>query len=401
MLVRTRLLIVTVLTCTAGRVLAQGQAQVPPAPAPAPAGLTETINVTATESQAINDALHVLMSSDDRFVATTVADNITRLANAMAASGHPYQIGPLTDQERTIIDLDTLLAGRSGSEGPIRLQPRRPDSTPGLRVYVLTRSALILLFADIASGGAVQVPLIQEAKMIVVGRLFEDLNAQQQAVIPGREIQAGVLRGFEQGDVRGVITAQVVDIADAMAASGRAYDLVPDHQRKAFDRRVKLGEGDVFAKVRQPEKGMVNVRDRDAIYATSVAHFVWFFLRFLLEDQPPTEWTAGARGAAIGGKILNHLGAQLQIDAIEAVIAAVDAAGSIGSKAITLGDFRARGPGLAFVKDAPGLSQFPSALGPDYCVLVISPKEAEISPELTAWLEKRAKDLRAQNGLTR
>ena len=387
---RAWIALVAVLSAASTGTEGQTQAQTPPVSP----GVTETVTVSAREAKIIADAIHALKGSGDPFIATTVADNILKLADAMEASSRIYQIGPLTEQEQTVIDLGSYLQKHAVAGGPIRLQGRRPDSTEGSRVYTFTRSSLITLFADIAATGFIQVRTTHETKIIVVTRMIEDLN-EQQGLIPEREILSGILRGFKDEDKRGVITDRVLDIAEALAASAVVYPFVPNDQQKVFRSRAQMGDGDVFEKVPQLREGMVNLSYGGAIYTASVEHFVWFFIRFLLEDQRHSDWNVKG-GIDLGGKILDYLTAQLQVDALNTVGKALDAAGTTGSNGIPLGDFRVRGPIVDVVKRAPGVVQRPSTLGSDYCVLVVPPEQAQKLPKLRRWLEERTWDLRAK-----
>src|SRR5205085_2367220 len=100
--------------------------------------------------------------------------------------------------------------------------------------------------------------------------------------------------------------------------SGRIYDLVAERDLTAFRRRALMTE-DVFEKVAQPQDGMVNVRVDDVAYAATVEHFGWFFFRFLLEDQKRGDFDFGGGGVALGGRLLDFLVVQLQLETVDAI----------------------------------------------------------------------------------
>ena len=389
--------VITFVLVLAAFAQAGGQNQTQTQRPPPPQTITETVTVSAREATIIANAVNMLRSSRDPLVAKTVADNIVKLTEAMAASGRVQQIGPLSEQERAVVKLDTLLAKHMVAGGPIRLQVRGPESIEGGPVYTLTRSSFISLCADIGSTGFVEFRVIQEIKMIVLARMIADLNEQQHELIPEREILEGVLLGFKDQDPKGLIIGRVLNIADAMAVTGGVYDLVPADQQQAFADLGHMDRG-VFEAVPQDRTGMANVRYRGQIFTTSVNHFVWFFIRFLLAEQGQGDWNTLARRKHLGGQLLDYLTLQLQAATVDAALSAIDKAGPAGPSGIVLGDFFARGPGLNAVRKAPGLSQQASPLGSDYRVLVISPKEAQKLPELRKWLEKAAKDLKNKIG---
>ena len=380
------IVITSLLTATSVGAQTQGQTQTPPPPpppqTPIQTGANFTVTVSAAEMDAIDHAVHELRDNPGGFIATTVADNILNLANAMVASGRTYEIGPLTPPELIVIDFDALLKKHAVDGGPIRLQLRQWNSTPGTVSYTFTRSSFIAFVADLAHVGIMRVRVVEQLKIIVVGRMIEDLNRQMQFFTPEREILTGILKGFQEMDKRGVISSRVLGIADGLAAGGIVYEFVPNDEQKAFDHLTQMEEGGAFAPALKAQAGKVNVRYGGAIYSASVEHCVFFFIRFTLDDID------------LGGKILDYLTWQLQLDVMNAVTAALNAAGNAGPDGIPLGDFYTRGPGLDVVKRAPGILQMPSALGPDYCVLVVSPKEALKRPELQKWLAARAQDLR-------
>jgi hypothetical protein len=292
-----------------------GQTQV------APPRTTETITVTARESTIIAKALNTLHSSHDPLVATTVADKMVALSTAMAASGRLYLIGPLTAPEQRVVSLTEDLTKRSVEGGPIRIQVRGPESQPTGLVYTLTRSSFISFCADVASIDFIEIRTVQENKMIVAARMVLDLNGQlvnalANPFIAEREILAGVLQGFENRDRKGVIIGRVVDIADAIAATGVAYDLVPPQQAAEFHDIGHMDVG-IFKVALTPQAGMVNVRYDGQTYTTSGDHFVWFFLRFLLAENH-SDANTRARHLRLGGQLLDYLVVQLQTDAFKA-----------------------------------------------------------------------------------
>ena len=379
-----------VLLFAAGVSAGQVQTQTPP-----PQRLTETVTVTAREAEIIATAVNMLRSSRDPLVAKTVADNILALSSAMVASGRVHQIGPISEQEQSVVDLPSALLRHQVAEGPIQLQVRGPESTIGGPIYTFTRSSFISLCADLASTHLLQVRVIQEIKMIVVARMIADLNEQQHELIPEREILKGVLLGFKNQDRKGVIIDRVLDIADAMAKRGDVYDLVPTSQQDAF-RDLGHMERGVFEVVAAATAGQINVRYGAALYTTSVNHFVWFFIRFLLADQSRGDWNTRARRTRLGGQLLDYATVQLQVHALEAAIGALDAAGPPSPTGLSLGDVFARDPGLSAITRAPGVSQQPSARGPDFRTLWVSPKQAQKLPDLRRWLDEHARDLREQ-----
>jgi hypothetical protein len=362
-------------------------------PPPAPITVTETIVVTARETMLIANAVRALKLSKDPFLETTVADNIVKLSDAIAADGRIYQIGPLTLQEQRVIDLDEALKRHADADGPIRLQARRQDSTPGPLVYRLTRSSFITLCSDIASSGAVRMTQTHDIKMIVVARIIRDLNAQI-ALIPEREIITGILRGFRDGDRRGTITGRVLGVADSLAASPRTFEFVPARLLEAFRRRTTM-TADVFDPADVRLSNMVNVRFDDRLYVASVDHFVWFFLRFLLEDQR-RDAPDNDHGVEFGGKLLDHLIAQLQAEVLDGVRAALAAPGVAGPQGTTLGDYRMTESVMLIMKNAPGVSRRPSAQGREYGSLFVTPGDAGKLPKLRVWLDRQSAAVQAR-----
>ncbi len=373
----------SVLFVLAATVGLSAQTQTPP-----PIRIRETVTVSARDAKTITDAINHLRGSRDPLVAQTVADNIVKLTDAMAASGRVNEIGPLTDDERGVIDIRAFMEKYSFPGGPIFVRPRNPDSTSGPRLYNFTQSAFIAMCADMASSPLVQVRMVQENKMIVVARMIADLNDQQAEVISERAVLEGVLLGFKNQDLKGVIIGRVQGIADALAVNAdqnAAYDLVTLEQHGAF-RDLGHMERGVFEVVPQPRIRAVNVVYDAKIYATTVNHFVWFFIRFLLADQDALDEGIRARRIQLGSQLLDHLSDQLQTRVIQSVLSTLETPATVGPHGWVLGDFYARGPGLSALEHAPGLSQQDSARGPDYRTLVVSPKQARNLPELRQWL---------------
>ena len=86
--------------------------------------------------------------------------------------------------------------------------------------------------------------------------------------------------------------------------------------------------------------------------------------------------------------MLDNLTEQLQARVIQSVLTRLAEPRTPAKNGLVLGDFVARGPGLAALKGAPGLSQQDSARGPDYRTLVVSAKQMQNLPELRRWLER-------------
>jgi hypothetical protein len=274
--------------------------------------------------------------------------------------------------------------------GPIFVRPRNADSSPGPRLFTFTQPAFIAMCADMASNPLVQYREIQENEMIVVARMIADLNEQQGQVISDRSTLEGVLLGFKNQDTKGVIIGRVEGIADALAVNAdqnAPYDLVsPDHQ-DAF-RKLAHMESDVFEAVAKPRINRVNIAYDGKVYATTVDHFVWFFLRFLLADGDASDPGIRARRTKLGSDMLDHLTDQLQARVIESVLTTIGETGPVAANGLVLGDFSSRGPGLEALKKAPGLSQEASRRGADYKTLAISPKDTRRLPELREWLTR-------------
>lgn len=357
-----------------------------------PQTVIEVITVSAREAEVITRAVNTLRSSRDPLVAQTVADNILRLSDAMAASGRVHEIGPLTEQELTVVALPEFLTRHAVPGGPIRLQVRATPATVTGPVYTLSRASFIALCADIASTGFLQMRVTQEIKMIVVARMIADLNEQQHELIPEREILVGLLKGFEAQDRRGVIIGRVLGIADAMAESGAEYALVPPAEMAAFRELGHMEKG-VFEPV-TGRKGVIRVRYNEQVLETSVNHFVWFFIRFLLADQSQGDWNTRARRTHLGSQLLDYLTLQLQVNALDTAVAALDVAGAASADGLHVVSVYARGPGPEAVKRAPGASLRPSARGGDYVDLVIAPKQSRNRADVRAWLMTRAAELR-------
>lgn len=359
------------------------QTQTPP-----PVRITETVVVSARDAKTIADALDHLRSSRDPLVAKTVADNLVKLTDAMAASGRVNEIGPLTGDEQEVIQVRDLMEKYSFPGGPIFVRPRNPDSSPGPRLFNFTRPAFIAMCADMASNPLLQFREIQENKMIVVARMIADLNEQQDQVISERSTLEGLLLGFKNQDVKGVIIGRVQGIADALAVNAdqnAAYDLVPPEKAEAF-RKLTHMESDVFEAVAQPRIRHVNVAYDGKIFATTVDHFVWFFLRFLLADADTNDPGVRERRTQLGSDLLDHLTDQLQARVIESVLSTISSPGVQQAGGFVLGDFSASGPGLEALKSAPGLDEEDSRRGPEYKTLRILPKNMRRLPELREWL---------------
>ena len=361
------------------------QTQTPP-----PIRIKETVVVSARDARVIADALNQLRKSKDPLVADTVANNIVQLTEAMAQSGRVHEVGPLSGDEQGVIDLRESMEKYSFPGGPIFVRPRNIDSTAGPRLYTFTRSAFIAMCADMASSPLVQQRVIQENKMIVVARMIADLNEQQDELISDRQVLEGALAGFKNQDVKGVIIGRVQGIADALAVNAdgnKPYDLVTPAQQDAF-RQIGHMDTGVFQVVPKPRINAVNVAYDGKVYATTVNHFVWFFIRFLLADQDALDPGIRARRTQLGSHLLDNLTEQLQSRVLESVLTSIKDAASAGAKGLVLGDFYARGPGLDALKKAPGLSQEDSARGADYRTLVVSQKQMRNLPELREWLAR-------------
>lgn len=357
------------------------QTQTPP-----PIRTKETVVVSARDAKIINDAINELRDSRDPLVADMVADNIVKLTEAMAASGRVNEIGPLTEDEQGVIRVRELMEKYSFPGGSIFIRPRNADSSPGPRLFTFTQSSFIAMCADMASSPLVQLRAIQENKMIVVARMIADINEQQKDVISEREVLEGALEGFRNQDPQGVIIDRVEGIADALAVNAdqnAPYDLVAADQQEAFEKLTRM-DHDVFKLVERPRSRAVNVRYDSKIYSTTANHFVWFFIRFLLADQDALDEGIRVRRIRLGGELLDNLTAQLQIRVMQSVLDSLSEPGVNASKALVLGDFFARGPGLDSLKKAPGLSLRESARGDDFRTLVVSGKKL---PELESWLQ--------------
>lgn len=369
-------------------VAVSAQSQTPP-----PVRITETVVVSAKDAKTISDALDSLRNSRDPLVAKTVADNLVKLTEAMAVSGRVNEIGPLSGDEQAVIQIRALMEKYSFPGGPIFVRPRNADSSAGPRLFTFTRPAFIAMCADMASNPLVQFRDVQENKMIVVARMIADLNEQnldeqQDQVISERATLAGVLLGFKNQDVKGVIIRRVQGIADALAVNAdqnAPYDLVEPGHANAF-RTLTHMDHDVFEAVAKPRIHRVNVVYEGKIYATTVDHFVWFFLRFLLADGD-TDPGILARRTQLGSDLLDHLTDQLQARVIESVMTTIAQPPTRGTEGLALGDFSAFGPGLEALKGAPGLSQQKSLRGEDFKTLVIPAKDMKRLPELREWLK--------------
>lgn len=350
--------------------------------------ITETVTVSARDAKIITDSITELRRSRDPLVAQTVADNILRLTDAMAASRRVHEVGPLSDDEQGVVHVREVMEKYSFPGGPIMLRPRNLDSSPGSRRFEFTPAAFIAMCADMASNPLVQLRVLQETKMIVVARMIVDLSNQQDELISERKILEGVLAGFKNQDVKGVIIERVLGIADALAVNAdhnAPYDLVTSSQENDFRTIGHMNRG-VFEVVPSPRIDMVNVAYDGKIYATTVNHFVWFFIRFLLADEDAIDPGIRARRTLLGSHLLDYLSVQLEVRVLQSVLTSLDAAGPAGERGVLLGDFIARGPGLAAVKKAPGVSQQASARGADYRTLVVSPTQMRNLPRLKAWL---------------
>ncbi len=360
-----------------------GQTQTPP-----PIRITETVVVSARDARTISDAVESLRKSRDPLVAQMVADHIVKLTDAMAESGRVNEIGPLTTDEASVVAIREMMEKYSFPGGAIHVRPRNADSTPGSRLFHFTRSSFIAMCADMASNPLLQMRVIQENKMIVVARMVADLNEQQDKVISERAVLEGALAGFRNQDVKGVIIDRAQGIADALAVNAdqnAPYELVRQSQQKDF-REIGHIERGVFEVVTKPRIRAVNVAYDGKIYAATVDHFVWFFIRFLLADQDAIDPGIRARRTSLGGHLLDNLTEQLQARVIQSVLTTLDEPHTAGPAGLVLGDFSARGPGLAAIKKAPGLSQQDSARGADYKTLVVSAKQMRNLPELKHWL---------------
>jgi hypothetical protein len=359
--------------------------QTPPVPT-----VNETVVVSAREAGLIADAVRMLKRSEDRFLSTTVADHVEALANALAIAGRTFQLGPLTASERRVIDLGRLLRAHTAEDGPIRLTVRG-DGDEAL--YRLTRSSFMAFVADLAEGDLLRVRIIQQTKMLVTGRLIQDLNAQAGAVIPEREIVAGIIRGLAAADARGVIAPRVMDVSADLAESGQTYDFVPKARLADFSRWTSMSEGDLFTPVPALVDGAINVTHGGRLYSTTIEHFAAFFVRFLFADPRLADWSRQGKGVELGGKILDYLVAQLQADALTGVRKVIDGAGAIGPEGLLVGDTLARGPAFDIVRQIPGLTMSESPLGPGYRRFVVHSSDASKIPELRKWIAGRLKKL--------
>lgn len=285
------------------------QTQTPP-----PIRITETVTVSARDAKIINDSIKELRRSRDPLVSKTVADNLLRLTDAMAVSRRVHEVGPLSDDEQGVIRVREMMEKYSFPNGPIMLRPRNLDSSSGPRRFDFTPASFIAMCADMASNPLVQLRVIQENKMIVVARMVMDLSEQQDELISERAILEGALAGFKNQDVEGKIIGRVLGIADALAVNADKnlpYDLVPPSKLDDF-RGIGHMERGVFEVVTAPQIGKVNVSYNGKIYATTVNHFVWFFIRFLLADQDALDEGIRARRTLLGSHLLDYLAEQLK-----------------------------------------------------------------------------------------
>ena len=297
-----------------GAMLAQAGllAQKLPPPSP-PQQTTEVITVSARDAEVIATAINTMRSSRDQLVAKTVADNIIALTDALSSPSRVFQIGPLTKTEQRVVDLEKIMTEHAISGGPIRIRVRGPESTHGDgKVWAFTRSSFIAFCADIASSPTFQVRTIQENKMIVAARMIADLNEQLNGLVPERETLIGALLTFENLDRKGVIIDRVLAIGDVIAARGSVYELVPTDLAGSFGEFEHMDVG-VFEVNEQAKPGLVNLRYDGRIYTTSVNHFVWFFLRFLLTAKDRDEATRMKR-LHFGGQLLDYLSLQLNAE---------------------------------------------------------------------------------------
>jgi hypothetical protein len=383
-LARPALALCILIAPTIAEAQTQTQAQTPP-----PIRITESVVVTPDDAAGIAAAINRLRRSRDPLVAQTVADNLVALTDAMSSSGRVFHVGPLTEAEQEVVDLPAALRKYSVEGGSIRLQPRGQESTEGPVVYSLTRSSFIKLCADLASTGSA-FRVTQEIKMIVVARMIADLSEQQEQVMPEREVLEGVLKGFKGHDRQGVVIGRVLAIADALATDADqqpAYDLVPVARLMDF-RDIGHMDTGVFAVVARPVANAVNVRNGGLMYSTSVNHFVWFFLRFLLADPNDLDDTIREKRKALGSDLLDYLTTQLEVRALQSTITLLEHAPVGDTQALALGDYVLGGPLLDTLKNAPGVSEQRSAHGAGYRTLVMLAKDNSKRPALREWLAR-------------
>lgn len=359
--------------------------------------MTDTVTVSARDTRVIVDALSRMKDSRDPMIAQSVSNNILRLVDAMSQSGAVNKIGPLSDQEADVVHLNGLLTKFSVAGGSIRLQPRNRDSTLGPTVFTLSRASFISLCADLASNGGL-FRVNQELRTIVLARVVADLNEQQHNPIAEREVLIDLLAGFKAQDRKGVIIDRVLGIADAMAndaAENAPYDLVPAALIQDFASLGHMQTG-VFEAEAGTRAGRVNVSYGGQTFSTSVDHFVWFFIRFMLAEDAGSDESVRARRTQLGGRLLDHLTLQLQVRPLERALEALDGAGVAGPTGRSLGDFIDRGPGLAAIAKAPGVSIIDSPRGPDYRAVVVSPDHADQLADLHSWLEEHTKKMQGE-----
>lgn len=359
---------------------------------PQPVRFKEEVVVSLKDAKIITEAINELRKSRDPLVSQVVADNLIKLVDAMAAIGRVHEIGPLSGDEEGVIDIREFMEKYSFPGGSILIRPRNIDSTAGPRLFSFKPSAFIAMCADMASSPLVQLRLVQENKMIVVARMITDLSEQQDALIAERLILQGALAGFKNQDVKGEIIGRVQGIADALAINAdgnEPYVLVQPSQAAAF-REIGHIERGVFDVVDKPRINNVNVAYDGKIYSTSVNHFVWFFIRFLLADEGATEAGFLVRKRILGRDLLDKLSIQLQQRVVQSVLTSLENPGPADPSGLVLGDFFARGPGLDALKKAPGLLQNESARGPEYRTLTVTARQLEKLSELREWLVKRA-----------
>jgi hypothetical protein len=352
-----------------GGLAQEGGSQTPP--------VQLSVTVTADDTRRMKDAVKTLGGSDDPFIAR-LSGYVTTLAERLPLREPLYLVGPLTDQEAAIIDLDSYLTSHQDAHGTIKLQVRTSWTATGLRVYTLSPASFLTLLAAIANGPMVQVPALQRQQLLFLGRMLLDVNTQAGGVIPQMAIFDALSRAFQDKHVG----ERLVAIVQAMADVPHSYDLVPPSRLADFR---KLAEAGFFIDA-DPRGGGISVRYGENEYTMRPDHLMWSCLR-LFSGDASRDWAeqAAARDRTMLGRdILGYLEIQVKAAIALQFKAALDAAPA--GTDVALGRFRVRTLDV-LLNDLPSATRTPDRSDHELISLSLPAKK---TTDLRKWIEQHA-----------
>ena len=285
-----RLLIITLVVGTRG-----GAQATPPQ---APVGQI-TVTVTA-DARRVREVLDELRQRKDPFIAKMLSANLELLVDAMLAhAGTPQPDG-------------TYMMERSGPQAAglfnYKKYALKPSSTArafrirvGAEVFAFTKLGFCQMVLD-AAGKEARRKTWELAQPREVERQFWWLNEQAGFLLkPRSEIESALLGLPGKDRVR--VATRFFAVADKMAASMTAYDLIPFARTVSTDQWM-AGRLAVFDKTAELHPDKVHFTYRGDTYEGDINTFVMFLIGVLIEPD---------HGLALADAILGHLEEQIRL----------------------------------------------------------------------------------------